>query len=193
MLDQLDARNRLVQRSSIRAPPADVRGPRSGHGCPRGASTPMRTRAVVVVVAIAACVAAALVIAALSSSPGGTTRRRCVRRLCLARCAAPRVCGEGLRQQPDVDTVSVITMSTGGVSAPIPVGAIRRAGGHTGRQARLRGQPGRQRRSRTVSVIDTATGAVSEAIAVGTRPGIVGITPDGKHVYVLNSATPRCR
>ena len=38
----------------------------------------------------------------------------------------------------------------------------------------------------TVSVITTATGAVSAPITVGKRPGGVAITPDGKHVYVAN-------
>ena len=38
----------------------------------------------------------------------------------------------------------------------------------------------------TVSVIDTATGAVSDTITVGNDPVGVAITPDGKHVYVAN-------
>ena len=40
----------------------------------------------------------------------------------------------------------------------------------------------------TVSVITTATGAVSAPITVGSRPVGVAITPDGKHVYVVNSS-----
>ena len=38
----------------------------------------------------------------------------------------------------------------------------------------------------TVSVITTATGAVSAPITVGNRPYAVAITPDGKHAYVTN-------
>jgi YVTN family beta-propeller protein len=38
----------------------------------------------------------------------------------------------------------------------------------------------------TVSVIETATGKVSDTIAVGTHPVDVAITPDGKHAYVTN-------
>ena len=38
----------------------------------------------------------------------------------------------------------------------------------------------------TVSVITTATGAVSAPITVGTSPSDVRITPDGKHAYVAN-------
>ena len=38
----------------------------------------------------------------------------------------------------------------------------------------------------TVSVITTATGAVSAPITVGTGPAGVAITPDGKHAYVTN-------
>jgi YVTN family beta-propeller protein len=38
----------------------------------------------------------------------------------------------------------------------------------------------------TVSVITTATGAVSAPITVGIRPLGLAITPDGKHVYVAN-------
>ena len=38
----------------------------------------------------------------------------------------------------------------------------------------------------TVSVITTATGAVSAPITVGNLPYAVAITPDGKHVYVTN-------
>ena len=39
----------------------------------------------------------------------------------------------------------------------------------------------------TVSVITTATGAVSAPITVGKGPVGVAITPDGKHAYVANS------
>jgi YVTN family beta-propeller protein len=39
----------------------------------------------------------------------------------------------------------------------------------------------------TVSVITTATGAVSAPITVGTQPNQVTITPDGKHAYVTNT------
>ena len=39
----------------------------------------------------------------------------------------------------------------------------------------------------TVSVITTATGAVSAPITVGTLPIGVAITPDGKHAYVSNA------
>jgi YVTN family beta-propeller protein len=39
----------------------------------------------------------------------------------------------------------------------------------------------------TVSVITTATGAVSPPITVGKGPNQVAITPDGKHAYVTNS------
>ena len=39
----------------------------------------------------------------------------------------------------------------------------------------------------TVSVITTATGAVSAPITVGKNPVVVAITPDGKHAYVANS------
>ena len=39
----------------------------------------------------------------------------------------------------------------------------------------------------TVSVITTATGAVSAPITVGKGPAAVAITPDGKHAYVANS------
>ena len=38
----------------------------------------------------------------------------------------------------------------------------------------------------TVSVITTATGAVSTPITVGEAPATVAITPDGKHAYVTN-------
>ena len=38
----------------------------------------------------------------------------------------------------------------------------------------------------TVSVITTATGAVSAPITVGKGPFTVAITPDGKHAYVTN-------
>ena len=38
----------------------------------------------------------------------------------------------------------------------------------------------------TVSVITTATGAVSAPITVGKRPDGVAMTPDGKHAYVAN-------
>ena len=38
----------------------------------------------------------------------------------------------------------------------------------------------------TVSVITTATGAVSAPITVGKGPDGVAITPDGKHAYVAN-------
>ena len=38
----------------------------------------------------------------------------------------------------------------------------------------------------TVSVITTATGAVSAPITVGKAPAGVAITPDGKHAYVAN-------
>ena len=38
----------------------------------------------------------------------------------------------------------------------------------------------------TVSVITTATGAVSAPITVGKSPTTVAITPDGKHAYVTN-------
>ena len=37
-----------------------------------------------------------------------------------------------------------------------------------------------------MSVITTATGAVSAPITVGNRPVRVAITPDGKHAYVTN-------
>ena len=39
----------------------------------------------------------------------------------------------------------------------------------------------------TVSVITTATGAVSAPITVGNAPIGVAITPDGKHAYVTNN------
>ena len=39
----------------------------------------------------------------------------------------------------------------------------------------------------TVSVITTATGAVSAPITVGKSPVGVAITPDGKHAYVTNA------
>ena len=39
----------------------------------------------------------------------------------------------------------------------------------------------------TVSVITTATGAVSPPITVGNGPDEVAITPDGKHAYVTNA------
>jgi len=39
----------------------------------------------------------------------------------------------------------------------------------------------------TVSVITTATHAVSAPIAVGTQPVGVTITPDGKYAYVANN------
>ena len=38
----------------------------------------------------------------------------------------------------------------------------------------------------TVSVITTATGAVSRPITVGNAPTMVAITPDGKRAYVTN-------
>ena len=38
----------------------------------------------------------------------------------------------------------------------------------------------------TVSAITLATGAVSAPIAVGASPGGLAVTPDGKHVYVVN-------
>jgi YVTN family beta-propeller protein len=40
-----------------------------------------------------------------------------------------------------------------------------------------------------VSVITTATGAVSAPITVGSNPVSVAITPDGKHAYVTNEGT----
>ncbi len=49
----------------------------------------------------------------------------------------------------------------------------------------------------TVSVITTATGAVSAPITVGKVPVAVAITPDGKHAYVTNEGktarVTRCR
>ena len=39
----------------------------------------------------------------------------------------------------------------------------------------------------TVSVITTATGAVAAPVSTATARGGVGLTPDGKHVYVPNS------
>ena len=39
-----------------------------------------------------------------------------------------------------------------------------------------------------MSVIDTATGVVSATITVGNGPVGLAFTPDGKHVYVANSA-----
>ena len=47
-----------------------------------------------------------------------------------------------------------------------------------------RGRPGAL--DGTVSVITTATGAVSAPITVGNDPFGVAITPDGKHAYVTN-------
>ena len=44
-----------------------------------------------------------------------------------------------------------------------------------------------------MSVITTATGVVSAPITVGNDSDGVAITPDGKHAYVTNSATARCR
>jgi YVTN family beta-propeller protein len=41
----------------------------------------------------------------------------------------------------------------------------------------------------TVSVISTATGAVSPPITVGNMPNQVAITPDGKRAYVTNTMT----
>ena len=41
----------------------------------------------------------------------------------------------------------------------------------------------------TVSVITTATGAVSAPITVGKGPAGVAITPDGKHAYVTDTST----
>jgi YVTN family beta-propeller protein len=38
-----------------------------------------------------------------------------------------------------------------------------------------------------VSVITTATGAVSAPITVGNAPNEMAITPDGKYVYVTNN------
>ena len=43
----------------------------------------------------------------------------------------------------------------------------------------------------TVSVITTATGAVSAPITVGKGPAGVAITPDGKHAYVTDTSTAR--
>ena len=45
----------------------------------------------------------------------------------------------------------------------------------------------------TVSVITTATGAVSPPSPSGKDPFEVAITPDGKHAYVANVAMARCR
>ena len=42
-------------------------------------------------------------------------------------------------------------------------------------------------------MIDTATGVVSATIPVGTIPIGLAITPDGKHAYVTNFSTARCR
>ena len=39
----------------------------------------------------------------------------------------------------------------------------------------------------TVSVITTATSAVSAPITVGNAPTAVAVTPDGKHAYVTNN------
>jgi len=40
--------------------------------------------------------------------------------------------------------------------------------------------------SKTVSVIDVATGTVSNTIGIGNNPGGVAITPDGTKAYVTN-------
>ncbi len=45
----------------------------------------------------------------------------------------------------------------------------------------------------TVSVITTATGAVSPPITVGDGPHEMAITPDGKHAYVAIHGDARCR
>ena len=95
----------------------------------------------------------------------------------------------------DDGTVSVITTATSVVSAPITVGKVpvgvastpdaKRAVGVAitpdGKHAYVTNSV-----DGTVSVITTATGAVSAPITVGKGPLLVAITPDGKHVYVAN-------
>ena len=46
-----------------------------------------------------------------------------------------------------------------------------------------------QNNSNNVSVIDTATNAVTATIPVGSDPSGIAITPDGAHVYVTNVGT----
>ena len=41
-------------------------------------------------------------------------------------------------------------------------------------------------RSRTVSVIDVATGAVTGSVEVGPRPWGIGLSADGKRLYTAN-------
>ena len=40
-----------------------------------------------------------------------------------------------------------------------------------------------------VTPVDTATGATGSAIAVGSEPGAIAITPDGKTAYVVNESS----
>jgi YVTN family beta-propeller protein len=94
-------------------------------------------------------------------------------------------------------TVSVITTATGAVSTPITVGespggvAITPDGKHA--YVTNSANYGVVDPSRisvtlgTVSVITTATGAVSAPLTVGKGPDAVAITPDGKHAYVTNN------
>ncbi|HEY4610841.1 MAG TPA: beta-propeller fold lactonase family protein, partial [Ilumatobacteraceae bacterium] len=81
-------------------------------------------------------------------------------------------------------TVSVITLASGAVSAPIAVGTAPHGAAITpdGKRAYVINSG-----DGTVSVIMTATGAVSgPPIAVGKNPSDIRVTPDGKQAYVTN-------
>ena len=90
-------------------------------------------------------------------------------------------------------TVSVITTATGAVSGTIALGAtpIGPAITPDGRHVYVSNHgalevPAAPGDLGTVSVITTATGAVSAPITVGSGPAGIGIAPDGQHVYVAN-------
>jgi len=55
----------------------------------------------------------------------------------------------------------------------------------------LAGRLARRARRLTVSVIDTATEAVTVAITVGSSPVGLALTPEGRYAYVANNGSKR--
>jgi YVTN family beta-propeller protein len=91
------------------------------------------------------------------------------------------------------DTVSVINTTTDAVTAMIPVGSFPVGGEPFGVAVSPDGSrvyvahdigPG------IVSVIDTATNAVSATIPVVGNPIGIAVSPDGSRVYVTNNRSP---
>ena len=163
-----------------------------------------------VLVGVAACVAIALLIAGAFvlaridnppsvHTPAGLPATR----------AAVGCAGKAYVTNNGDGTLSVINLATGVVSAPIAVGefpygvTLTPDGEHAyvsnGTPIRVGDAPslvvpsadGTQfyvpNLSGTVSVVTTATGAVSATIPVGNIPGSPTLTPDGKHAYVPNN------